>query len=993
MLGSPSTDGILTRWLDPIAATSLAPDILSAAISILVAKGRANASYTASALLKALLQSQNAKDEHREEVKLLAPPLTHALLHVAEASGRGPQASARKWAIAALRTISTDTEAWKVIIGRLVLWVAHATCPSDAERARTDGSSRYMSDRLMTVLGTDQPGVYTILGVPFRLHSQSSDDLADAVPSLLQGKPLLSTAKVLAAASVAAGVGSFNSTAWTGFRWIVMLNQVDRNETINLLVAMAEAVIHITPEPEVNPEFPKRVSALLLWLCGSEAEESRACGVRTSLDPAIDYEQDYLACPSRSLITLEYRHVTETLADSGISLVTRLQRSRRYWPAPAVKPPAHFLEELCKFAEDFDVRRLDTAMAWRPEDHFFQEIAGGLARFAPQKLADVTRRRLHSLADRPIDARHWVGLRAPKHVMLADEKAATAARGLRLNKPELPNEHENYLQTQLLYVELPTLDAPGQLDALVEADNAIITRELLWIIKPMKSAEIGEYIQRWSPNNRRAMHVLFNYLATYHTPLSPDDLQSVTAFASGTDEQNLRVLAFVALSKSNPLEFGRYLKGSGWKFIAGQSPLEQDHGSIAVLAASASESLETMRATVAPWSLLTEAVNRGGSQSDVKLGAQAVDAAVMAQDLGLNHPDADILIDTTRNGLISISLQAAADQDDDIRAFLNFDAQEIRRRAIRQNAVDQIEQARAAGAVLKTLGFRKTEARALVQSARAEVDKWLDGLSENSDAFSNRVNSAGGLFLAICESLMEINPSRGVQLWHALTRLLRVQFRGIASINDLMHMPFRVKDSEPVEELRRELYGVRRNPTNSDYLELVITAIANSGRDWLISRIMEDENSNDDWRRKRAVMLRGMTDEVLIDDLVWFEGDHDAGWISIRREAQLWRNRRAQAEHWWNQFVHATTPEAAFAAWEVFIRCADRRLWVTVVRDLEQPHTDDPLWFLKRAHFEACKGDLDRAMREQETKATERTDQNLMSWKSPMQWLDLSIID
>ena len=109
---------------------------------------------------------------------------------------------------------------------------------------------------------------------------------------------------------------------------------------------------------------------------------------------------------------------------------------------------------------------------------------------------------------------------------------------------------------------------------------------------------------------------------------------------------------------------------------------------------------------MAPWSLLAEAVNRGGSQSDVKLGAQAVDAAVMAHDLGLNHPDADILIDTTRNGLISISLQAAADQDDDIQAFLNFDAQEIRRRAIRQNAVDQIEQARAAAGKNLTFGIR-----------------------------------------------------------------------------------------------------------------------------------------------------------------------------------------------------------------------------------------------------------------------------------------------
>lgn len=87
----------LARWLEPVAATSAAADVLAAAMSIVVAKRESGNQQVASAVVTALLHSQNVGDPHRRELKALATALPEALLDSIERSNNGPTQPSVRW--------------------------------------------------------------------------------------------------------------------------------------------------------------------------------------------------------------------------------------------------------------------------------------------------------------------------------------------------------------------------------------------------------------------------------------------------------------------------------------------------------------------------------------------------------------------------------------------------------------------------------------------------------------------------------------------------------------------------------------------------------------------------------------------------------------------------------------------------------------------------------------------------------------------------------
>jgi hypothetical protein len=95
----------LAQWLDPIAGLDQRAEILRAAVSIFVERGVSTTTPVAGVLVTAWLQTQNVSDSHRRELASLAPSIPEALLDAVEQSAAYAQASARMWAINALRAI------------------------------------------------------------------------------------------------------------------------------------------------------------------------------------------------------------------------------------------------------------------------------------------------------------------------------------------------------------------------------------------------------------------------------------------------------------------------------------------------------------------------------------------------------------------------------------------------------------------------------------------------------------------------------------------------------------------------------------------------------------------------------------------------------------------------------------------------------------------------------------------------------------------------
>ena len=991
-LGTERLEVVLARWLDPLGATSAAADVVAAAMSIAVAKRLPASSCILPVLVKALLQSQNVQDSHRLQAVALAPAIFRGLLETVEHSSSRSQASARRWALQALRgTPAVNMPAWNAINDKLVTWVAHVTCPTAEEVAQSDSSGKHQFDRLIERIGTGAAGVQPVMGVPVRVHLRETEDLADSVPGLLLGKPLVPAVRVLVAAAVTASISIGGRSAWEGFKWLVMLNPVDPDETVALLAGLADVALGTCGGPGVHPELPMRVAALLLWMAGDETHEHRANALRVSFEAGWDYDKHYLADPVRSWFALERRHLDLLWRDGTLPLLLRLQRGQAFLPDPSIGADKKFVQALETACDGFDISTLDTNISLTSEDHTFRDIEPGLARLAPRALAGLVRRRLCGLAVRIGEPRHWASVRAPRFVLLADAPAAAAAKALRLNPPVPPGSEEAFVQSQLLEIELPHAGAREQLDTLVEARDAHLTLKLLSFLQPTDAGTLANFLARWGMSNHRAVEVLLSYLAERGTHLADPEFQLLTPFALPGADARMRIVAFIALARSNPFEFGAYLVNWGWHVEASQTVFEQDHGSRAVLAVSSTRPLGELRFVVAPWCLLSEACARGGSPADAKVAAAALSTAINIVGLAAEHPGVDISVDLPYDsGSISFdpSDESAKDEEQSLRAALDFDELSRRRSMAHEQGHEYLTRTWNAGAVMAVRPVPLKEAQMLVRHCSAEVELWLDGHEAQTSAFRQRLNLAGGLYLALCEALLETDPPRGVAIWRSIEQSLQTRFVGLGDINDLMHMPFRVREHSAVLELRDDLYALRRNGSDKAYIELVLCASSNGCIEWLCRKISADETSGSRWRQKRAIVLRGLLSEGSAEAPRWREGPLVGLWEWLRHRSDDWSDRHAFARHWWKTFLLAPDAQTAYAAWHVFLLCVDRTALVWMQPELKASAQGDDLWRLKMLHLEVNRSQLDEAMRSKETKGSNDPERHLFGWDLPVAWFD-----
>jgi hypothetical protein len=246
---------------------------------------------------------------------------------------------------------------------------------------------------------------------------------------------------------------------------------------------------------------------------------------------------------------------------------------------------------------------------------------------------------------------------------------------------------------------------------------------------------------------------------------------------------------------------------------------------------------------------------------------------------------------------------------------------------------------------------------------------WLEGAHEGTEDFHRRVILAESAFMALCEALLRLYPDRGVPLWHALRHTLTTRIIGKAKIDDMIHMAFRAPDSPAVANLRAELMSLNFCRTDKDLFDLALAANLNGHSEWLNAAIAQDVASPFAWRRKRAVVLEGFTtNNALPQHQAWPDAPLRTDFDQMRNRSARFRYAEACAHHWWLSYLAAPDAEAAYAAWILFARAADRRAWVWLRRDADAAKSSDQFSEKKITHALLNRDDLIRTMDKREEK-------------------------
>jgi uncharacterized protein (DUF433 family) len=963
----------LNQWLDPISGLDQRAEILRAAVSILIERGDDTRGPLAGVLVTAWLQTQNLVDQHRRELAAFAANLTAPLLDAVEHSRSNAQASARLWALIALRAIPRDDSAALAdIIERALRWYRFIS--RDRPNTGWPGDEQIEKDRAdyyLKRLGIDEAGPLEVLGWPMELVDADDGALFSMFPTIIEGFPLLTAAPLFELAAINVSVGR-PSVGLDRLQWLLLLNEVDPHEVAGALRVRAAALEARTPEAGMYSQLGALVSARLLWLTGFEQDDLKAQEINPPLGRIWSYETDYLNDPTASFVALERRHADHVLCDMKRPLHVRLNRTRVFWTDPAFEPPASFVAELRAAAQRIDPAKLDCTMGNSAEDHAFEEIEPVLARCAPDLLADIVRSKLLAMRSSEPKQRYWRAIQVLPNFILADDEARISARSLRLQGVEPHKGDEILASNRLLLVELVGKTALEQLMAIMDAGLDLITTDFGSVLATPSLHDVETLLQRFGDGTAKQRHDLLCLFSLFKIPDNEPLWAWLRALAQGDDSLN-RGVAYRALARSDPKRFGRELLQADWRWDSADNFWVNHYGSGALIEAAAAVPFDQIAPRLAPWRLLEAVRRRGADAGEVRLAATIFGDVLGGGSTPEPDPGSDLSVRLDRSkdfpAVYNMDLRKSADAARDPTAGFkplgDPDAWRLAWERASQTAQQRIAEARAAGANLYLADVSAEDFTPVWSLAPDVFDLWLEGAETQSTDFVRRVRLAESVFISLCETLLNHDPERGVMLWRAVRRASTVRYVGQGGVEELLHVAFRANDGPAANLLRDSLLKTDEASTDQALDELAFAATHNGRQTWLLAKIAEDEASSFAWRQRRAHVLRGsLSDNILPMEGVWRSGERHTLNADLARDTAGRRHSEAAARHWWSQYLAASTPEDAYAAWVLFLRTCDRRVWHWVARDVAALNQRDALFDLKMAHIDLNKSLIDRQSKE-----------------------------
>jgi hypothetical protein len=265
------------------------------------------------------------------------------------------------------------------------------------------------------------------------------------------------------------------------------------------------------------------------------------------------------------------------------------------------------------------------------------------------------------------------------------------------------------------------------------------------------------------------------------------------------------------------------------------------------------------------------------------------------------------------------------------------------------------------------------------------ISRWVEGAETGTQDFRKRVRLSSGFYLALCEAALNEVPELGAALWRSLRKMHGISWIGAAGIDELTHIPFRVRRSSESELLLDEMLNRSVANTDQELFELAIAAELNGRNDWLDQRIQQDRTSVQTWQQRRGDVFEGFrSGNALPIEAAWPAGPTIGGQHRLVRSAQ-WQLAEASAAHWWKSFVAASDAETALASWTLFLGYADRRSLRAIKAWMPERVSADKLERLKRFHVVFNHGALMRAVEKREKPLAdnflgERTVRGIAPW-------------
>lgn len=977
------------KWLEPIGAIDESADILRAALAILSALGVTDGSPTTDALLVLWLNAQNPSTNIEHDAFAFGESFPRSMQTVIEHSVSDSRSAAFHYAVQSLRRLPrARIEDWNLISQRMLEWTSWLTLPNRDHLSTPNHYTKRQQEQLLTRIGVGTPGQVQIHGEMLKLEYGHPGNPSAAIPGILEGHDLNLFMPIIRRAAVREAVRvDFESRCWDGLRWVLLLASQNQSQARDKIAQMADSILESAPEAGVHSKLRNRIAAYLLRLTAIEEHEERASLLDEAFDSDWDYDKDYLNDPVNSFFELEFRHLDLLLSETSLVFDRRLDRLTNFLAVPSLNIPTELVTSVKGAIATRTFERVNVIGQTTLEEHELERLESFAARLAPAEFSEMSRRRLTALAERKDDAKYWSALAVPELLLVADKAHASAFNTLR-TASTAPTQDE-LANTWCLQLELLHKPLNEQLQLLVDAPNFYFLIDLVATVRPVTADELLNLLRTNEKDRIKVANVVMQVMA-YQAPQDADALVKELLQYLESEEKNLRGVAFVALASCSPELTGRTLMSRNWKPDA-TDPWAAHYGSTAIAAATTHLDFKDVLPLIAPWRWLDAAVLRGGKPTELEWATRQLLAVLDVPLESLPSAEGVLSVRVPKpSELARVLVAEPATMSNDFETRLRQRTQspdEVQKRMnqLAKDAAATIDKVRSSGHSLYLHTFAYATLEAAYRASPAIWENLLEGAEVQSTTFLRRVHSAEGLYLCLCEVLFAHAPAKGLILWRALADCMKIHFNGSAKIPELVHIAMRAPDSAEVDAVRAALTNLTRCNTDQNLFELVIACQLHGRDQWLTDFIDADVASDQPWRHKRAVVLKAFHQLPAIDKLQWPEGKAVGSLQLLNRNLLNWNNRGALAKHWWERFISATDADAAFAAWHVFLGCADRRAWLWWS---QRSDANTELDRLRELHLGANIDLFARSLAKPEEKTAKFAD-HLFCMDAPGKWLTL----
>ena len=231
------------------------------------------------------------------------------------------------------------------------------------------------------------------------------------------------------------------------------------------------------------------------------------------------------------------------------------------------------------------------------------------------------------------------------------------------------------------------------------------------------------------------------------------------------------------------------------------------------------------------------------------------------------------------------------------------------------------------------------------------------------------------------------NADSNARLGRALRGNLLANYMGTAKVDEMLHILFRVPDSDEATKLRLEVLELPNCNTDKKLFELVLAANSQGRADWVAQVIGNDRKSGLVWKQRRAEVLSSFAigNKLPIPE-AWPDCQLRTVTQHLVYECALRRWREACSRHWWDAFIKSTSQDEAYCAWVLFQESADRLAEIYLANEHHMNEDTPDLARLKHCHFHLNRDSLDREMIKREDKLEktflgERIVEGVGSWR------------